>query len=134
MSLRSIRATRYCASQLLRQEPQQPRHEETRVAAGLVERIAQPIMPGTLHHAATGEKAGLLEGLEEGFGMRLAVDQVILGAVGKQHRCLVVRIGGVADRRGTEVELPVLRQSGAKEILDIVVERARDPITLPHGS
>src|SRR5882762_10743426 len=77
-------------SQLLRQKPREPRHEEARVAAGLVERVAQPIVSGTLHHAAAGEKTGLLEGFEEGLRMRPAVDQVVLGAVGEQHRGLVV--------------------------------------------
>src|SRR5262249_1699947 len=77
-------------SELLRQKSPQPRHEETRVAAGLVERVTQPIVPGALHDATAGKKAGLLERLEERFRMRLAVDQVVFGAVGEQHRGLVV--------------------------------------------
>src|SRR5215467_14672747 len=100
MPLRGSRRCPVAASQFFRQKPRKPRQEEARIAAGLVDRVAQPVVSGALHHAASGEKAGLLEGLEENLGMRPPVDQIVFGTVGEQYGGLVVRIGGVADRRG----------------------------------
>src|SRR6266545_779770 len=37
--------------QPFRQEPQQPRSDKAGLAAGLVDRIAEPVMPGTVHDA-----------------------------------------------------------------------------------
>src|SRR5258708_15883377 len=94
-------------SQLLGQKPQQPWHEEARVATGLIERVAQPIMSGALDHAAAGEKACLFGGFEERFRMRPAVDEVVLGAVGEQHRGLVVDLSHLPDGPGITLEHPL---------------------------
>src|SRR6266446_7074639 len=91
-------------SQPLRQKPHHPWREEAAMAAGLLDWIAEPIVAGARHDAAAGEKSGLLERPQEGVGMRLAVDQIVLGAAAEQHRGLVVGIGGAIDRRRIEIE------------------------------
>src|SRR5262245_46601498 len=88
--------------QPLGEETQQARRDEAGMAAGLVNRIAEPVVRGAVHHAGTHLEFRLLERLQEFERLRLVIDYVVLGAPDQEHRGLVVAVRRVADRRGVE--------------------------------
>src|SRR5215471_11018737 len=61
-------------SEFLGKEADQPRRQHRRVAARLVDRIAQPIVAGARHEAAAGEEPGLLQRAQEDVGVAVAID------------------------------------------------------------
>src|SRR5882757_4269878 len=79
-----------CPLQPLGQEAQQPRRHETRMAAGLVDWIAQPIMRRAVHHARPYLELGLLERLQEWERLGAVVYHIVLGAPDQEHGGLVV--------------------------------------------
>src|SRR4051795_4403070 len=52
-------------SELLCEEADQPRCQHRRVASGLVDRVARPVVARAGHVAGAREEAGLLEGAQE---------------------------------------------------------------------
>src|SRR6185437_14758763 len=96
--------------QFLRQEPHQPRRQKSRIAPRLLDRVVHPVVRRALDDTWADEEARELERQLERIGMRLAVDQIVLGAGCEQHGDLVVGKGRIIDRRGVEIKLPVFHQ------------------------
>src|SRR5260221_5512172 len=89
-------------------------------------------MRRALHDAGAHEEIGLLEPQQQCVGLRAPVDEVVLGAYGKEHADLIVGEGRVVDGRGIEIALRIIHRRTAQEILDIVLARALQLVALPH--
>src|SRR5207302_1170619 len=113
------------------QKAQQPRREETGRAAGLVDRLADPEMRGARHDHRTDVMPGLLQRLEKSLRLRAVIDDVVRGAPGDEKRSGVVLRRNVRERRGLEVDAPVVEQARAEKSLDDVIARARQLVVAP---
>src|SRR5262249_2358165 len=91
--------------QPLCQEAQQARRDESGMAAGLLDRIAQPVVRRAGDDAGAHLEFGLLERLQELERLRSVVDDIILGAPDQEHSGpVVVADDRVTDRRGLEID------------------------------
>src|SRR5437763_14190454 len=117
-------AERKGVSHLGLQEAQQAMREERRLAAFLFQRIANPEMRRAFEHARARVVARLLQRLEESFGLRAAVDDVV-GRTPRDKECSAVIPGGdMGERRSVEVDAPVVDQARAEEAFDDVIARS----------
>src|SRR4051794_11715074 len=83
------------------------------VAARLLHGFARPEMPRAGHGDAARKKAGLFECGQEDLRLGLRVDDVVVGAVNEEKArpgLLVLFDGGVAGRRGIEIDTAVLHR------------------------
>src|SRR5262249_20385267 len=76
-------------SQPFGQEAQQARRDEAGMAAGLLDRIAKPVVRRAVHDARTRLEFRLLERLQEFERLRLVIHHVVLGAPDQEHGGLV---------------------------------------------
>src|SRR6185437_17002687 len=81
------------------------------------ERIGRPEVPGARKDDPTHEKARLRQRGKESAGLRLGIDDVVVGAVDQQEAQRVAIDRGVADGRGVEIDAAVLHRRGAEEFL-----------------
>src|SRR5262245_53824699 len=110
-----------CPSQPLGEEAQEARRHQARMAAWLVDRIAEPVVRRAMHNAGAHLEFRLLERLQELERLRLVVDHVILGAPDQEHSGLVVAGGRVADRRSVEIDAAVLdRRDPQHRFIEVV--------------
>src|SRR5438105_15845661 len=116
-------AVRKGASHFGLQEAEQALREERRVAALLIERIGNPEMRRAFEHRWTRVVAGLLQRLEKGFGLRAVINDVVRRAPREEECRRIVLRRDVRDRRGVEVDAPVVEQARAEEALDDMVAR-----------
>src|SRR5438132_13657015 len=68
------------------QKAQQPMRKERRVTARFLQRIADPEMRRAGQHHRAGVVPRLLQRLQEGFGLRATVDDVVRRAPGDEER------------------------------------------------
>src|SRR5215213_5700884 len=101
--------------------PQERRHLRSglgAVGARLLHRLARPEMPRSGHHDAARKEAGLLESGQEDLRLGLRVHDVVVGSVNKEKArpgLFVLFDGGVARRRGIEIDATVLHRRDADE-------------------
>src|SRR5260221_10902314 len=98
MTAECVSRVREKSLQLLLQKPHQPRREETGKTVRLIDRIAAPVMRRALQDRGAHKEAGLLQRQHERVGVRLPIDQVVLGADAEMHRELVVGAHRMTDR------------------------------------
>src|SRR5437899_337051 len=91
------------------------------MAARLLDRIAEPVVRRTMHHAGAGQKSGLLEREQEWLRLGAVIDHVVLGSPAQENGSLVVADGRIADRGGIEIDATVLDRRGTQEAFDQVV-------------
>ena len=77
------------------------------------------------------KKPAWVSAVEKCAGLARRIDDVVVGAVDQQKPQLVVIDGGIADRRGVEIDAPVLHRRRAEEFLDDLVVRTRGQIVRP---
>src|SRR4051812_24203518 len=83
-----MRAT--ATSKLLTQKSRQSRSQEARIAARLLDRVAQPIVPCAGYDASAHGEVRLLERKQEFLRLRAMIDHVVFVAPGQVDRGLVV--------------------------------------------
>src|SRR6516225_4922965 len=109
-------------SQRLRQKPQQPRRglgaEPARLA---FERVRGPEVPRPRNDDPPHEDAGLIERHQERLRLRGRIDDVVVGAMHEQEARTALVDGGVAHRRGFEIDAPVLHRRCAEIFLGDLV-------------
>src|SRR5262245_37804610 len=110
-----------CPLQALGQEPQQAWRHEASVAAGLVDRVAQPVVRGAVYHTGPHLELGLLERLKKHKRLRSVIDHIVLGAPDQEHGGLVVGDDGVAERGGVEIDAAILDGRDPQHALDQIV-------------
>src|SRR5437867_4720436 len=108
-------AVRKGASHFGLQEAEQALREERRLAAVLLQRIGNPEMRRALEHAWARVMPCLLQRLEERFGLRATVDDVVRRAPGDEECRRIVLRRDVRERRSIEIEAPVVEQARAEE-------------------